>query len=223
MAPPPVAAAAAAAPAGQHSRAISAKGTTVRGRVRQKSSKRAELLEAGELNPAPGWYNAGYIFPMGFKSRLLFRWVVERLMRLAGSRVDVSGLGSGVLGSGVLGSGVLGSGVLGSGVLGSGVRTLVVECAPAWGRAAYALLPARCASLSRAASCHCHRMMHTSTAASTHHHTSAPSPPHPPTTTTSLQVLGGPRRAVHPRVQHPRRGGRAVARAYLCGHRAGQA
>ncbi len=73
MAPPPLPA---AAPAGQHSRAISAKGTTVRGRVRQKSSKRAELLEAGELNPAPGWYNAGYIFPVGFRSRLLFRWVV---------------------------------------------------------------------------------------------------------------------------------------------------
>jgi hypothetical protein len=63
----------AAAAGPQHSRAISATGTTVRGRVRQKSSKRAELVDVGTLNAAPGWYNAGYIFPLGFRSRLLFR------------------------------------------------------------------------------------------------------------------------------------------------------
>ncbi|KAK9857596.1 hypothetical protein WJX84_011650 [Apatococcus fuscideae] len=53
--------------------AISRNGHTVRGRVRQKGSRQAELLEAGSLREDKGWYNSGYIFPDGFKSRVLFR------------------------------------------------------------------------------------------------------------------------------------------------------
>jgi hypothetical protein len=54
-------------------RAISGRGHTNRGRVKQKSHKTAELLEVGVLRAAPGWHNAGYIFPEGFRSRTLFR------------------------------------------------------------------------------------------------------------------------------------------------------
>lgn len=54
-------------------KAISARGHTNRGRVRQKSHKSAELVQVGTLNPRKGWFNAGYIFPMGFISRTLFR------------------------------------------------------------------------------------------------------------------------------------------------------
>ena len=53
--------------------AISAKGHTNRGRVKQKSHKSADLVEAGNLHVANGWHNAGYIFPEGFHSRTLFR------------------------------------------------------------------------------------------------------------------------------------------------------
>ncbi|KAK9846986.1 hypothetical protein WJX84_000674 [Apatococcus fuscideae] len=53
--------------------AISRNGHTVRGRVRQKGSRQAELLEAGTLRVDKGWYNSGYVFPDGFKSRVLFR------------------------------------------------------------------------------------------------------------------------------------------------------
>ena len=52
---------------------ISARGHTNRGRVKQKSHKSAELMEVGQLRAEKGWYNAGYIFPEGFKSRTLFR------------------------------------------------------------------------------------------------------------------------------------------------------
>jgi len=52
---------------------ISARGHTNRGRVKQKSHKSAELMEVGQLRAEKGWYNAGYIFPAGFKSRTLFR------------------------------------------------------------------------------------------------------------------------------------------------------
>ncbi|KAK9839324.1 hypothetical protein WJX81_008143 [Elliptochloris bilobata] len=53
--------------------AISRTGHTNRGRVRQKSHKSAELLDIGQLRAVAGWYNAGYIFPLGFKSRVHFR------------------------------------------------------------------------------------------------------------------------------------------------------
>jgi len=53
--------------------AISSRGHTNRGRVKQKSHKNAELLEVGALQTKNGWHNAGYIFPEGFKSRTLFR------------------------------------------------------------------------------------------------------------------------------------------------------
>jgi hypothetical protein len=33
------------------------------------------MLQVGELVVAKDWFNAGYIFPAGFKSRLLFRSV----------------------------------------------------------------------------------------------------------------------------------------------------
>ena len=55
------------------SKAISSRGHTNRGRVRQKSHKSAELVDVGTLHPQKGWFNAGYIFPMGFVSRTLFR------------------------------------------------------------------------------------------------------------------------------------------------------
>lgn len=35
------------------------------------------VLQLGQLVPDPRWYNAGYIFPAGFKSRLLFRSSVD--------------------------------------------------------------------------------------------------------------------------------------------------
>lgn len=53
--------------------AISMTGHTCRGRVKQKGVKRADLLEVGTVIARPGWYNAGYIFPAGFKARTLFR------------------------------------------------------------------------------------------------------------------------------------------------------
>jgi hypothetical protein len=34
-------------------------------------------VQVGELVAHPDWYNAGYIFPAGFKSRLLFRSSVD--------------------------------------------------------------------------------------------------------------------------------------------------
>jgi hypothetical protein len=34
-------------------------------------------LQVGQLVAHPDWYNAGYIFPAGFKSRLLFRSSVD--------------------------------------------------------------------------------------------------------------------------------------------------
>lgn len=57
--------------------AISSSGHTCRGRVKHKGAKKAELVEAGELHAHKDWYNSGYIFPLGFKSRLLFRSSVE--------------------------------------------------------------------------------------------------------------------------------------------------
>ncbi|KAF8065639.1 hypothetical protein HT031_003240 [Scenedesmus sp. PABB004] len=59
------------------SRAISETGHTCRGRVRQKSHKTTELVEVGQLVPHGDWHNAGYIFPAGFRSRLLFRSSVD--------------------------------------------------------------------------------------------------------------------------------------------------
>ncbi|GLI62832.1 hypothetical protein VaNZ11_005394 [Volvox africanus] len=57
--------------------AISASGHTCRGRVKQKGVKRADLLAVGNLIPKPGWYNAGYIFPAGFRAQTLFRSSVD--------------------------------------------------------------------------------------------------------------------------------------------------
>jgi hypothetical protein len=53
--------------------AISSRGHTNRGRVKQKSHKNADLVEVGTLQTKNGWHNAGYIFPEGFQSRTLFR------------------------------------------------------------------------------------------------------------------------------------------------------
>ena len=71
---------------------ISAKGHTNRGRVKQKSHKSAELVEVGVLRAQKGWYNAGYIFPDGFKSRTLFRSSVA-LDSLCVHECDVIGRG----------------------------------------------------------------------------------------------------------------------------------
>ena len=71
---------------------ISAKGHTHRGRVKQKSHKSAELIEAGSLRLEKGWFNAGYIFPEGFKSRTLFRSSVA-LDSLCVHECDVIGKG----------------------------------------------------------------------------------------------------------------------------------
>lgn len=53
--------------------AVSCRGHTNRGRVKQKSHKSADIVDIGTLHPETGWYNSGYIFPMGFHSRTLFR------------------------------------------------------------------------------------------------------------------------------------------------------
>ena len=77
-APPPPAPATAAdtlhasRPAGAVT-AVTRTGHVNRGRLRQKSSKAAQLVDAGTLHAAPGWHNAGYIFPLGFRSRVSFR------------------------------------------------------------------------------------------------------------------------------------------------------
>ncbi|GBF99740.1 hypothetical protein Rsub_12515 [Raphidocelis subcapitata] len=64
--------------AGGGSRAVNpVTGHTCRGRVRQKSHKNTELVELGTPMVGKGWYNAGYIFPAGFKSRLLFRSSID--------------------------------------------------------------------------------------------------------------------------------------------------
>ncbi len=71
---------------------ISARGHTNRGRVKQKSHKSAELVHVGTLRAQKGWYNAGYIFPEGFKSRTLFRSSVA-LDSLCVHECDVIGEG----------------------------------------------------------------------------------------------------------------------------------
>ena len=53
--------------------AISARGHTNRGRIKQKSHKSADLVSIGTLQVNAGWHNAGYIFPEDFHSRTLFR------------------------------------------------------------------------------------------------------------------------------------------------------
>ena len=72
--------------------AVSVKGHTHRGRVKQKSHKSAELIEAGTLRLEKGWFNAGYIFPEGFKSRTLFRSSVA-LDSLCVHECDIIGKG----------------------------------------------------------------------------------------------------------------------------------
>lgn len=54
-------------------RAISARGHTNRGRVKQKAGKHATILNIGVARSEKGWFNAGYIFPDGFKSEVVFR------------------------------------------------------------------------------------------------------------------------------------------------------
>lgn len=47
------------------------------GRVRQKSSKRAELVEVGTVRFEKGWHNNGYIFPDGYFAKTPFRSSVQ--------------------------------------------------------------------------------------------------------------------------------------------------
>ena len=47
------------------------------GRVRQKSTKRGEVVEVGTVRSEKGWHNQGYIFPEGFLARTPFRSSVE--------------------------------------------------------------------------------------------------------------------------------------------------
>ncbi|GAX78635.1 hypothetical protein CEUSTIGMA_g6073.t1 [Chlamydomonas eustigma] len=73
--------------------AISARGHTKRGRVKQKGTKKAELLHIGTAVFDKSWGNAGYIFTCGFKSRLLFRSSVN-LDALCVHECEVLGEGS---------------------------------------------------------------------------------------------------------------------------------
>lgn len=47
------------------------------GRVRQKSTKRGEVVDVGTVRFKNGWHNRGYIFPEGFKAKTPFRSSVE--------------------------------------------------------------------------------------------------------------------------------------------------
>ena len=76
----------------KRSKVISARGHTNRGRVKQKSHKSAEMVEVGSLRVQKGWFNAGYIFPEGFKSRTLFRSSVA-LDSLCVHECDIIGKG----------------------------------------------------------------------------------------------------------------------------------
>ena len=72
--------AAAARPAGRRSKKGGAAAATrkpTRGRVKRGSVKSGELVAVGALVVADGWHNAGYIFPDGFTSRMVFRSSVE--------------------------------------------------------------------------------------------------------------------------------------------------
>jgi len=71
---------------------ISAKGHTKRGRVKQKGAKKADILTVGEMVFEKGWSNAGYIFPAGFKSRVLFRSSVD-LDKLCYHECEIVGSG----------------------------------------------------------------------------------------------------------------------------------
>jgi hypothetical protein len=74
-------AAAAARPAGlqpsKRGRAGAVARKPTRGRVKRGSVKSGELVAVGALVVADGWHNAGYIFPDGFTSRMVFRSSVE--------------------------------------------------------------------------------------------------------------------------------------------------
>ena len=48
-----------------------------RGRPKKGSSKKVELINVGSLHVQKGWFNAGYIFPIGFKSCTQFRSSVD--------------------------------------------------------------------------------------------------------------------------------------------------
>ena len=77
---------------GKRGSVISARGHTNRGRVKQKSHKSAEMIEVGSLRVQKGWFNGGYIFPEGFKSRTLFRSSVA-LDSLCVHECDIIGRG----------------------------------------------------------------------------------------------------------------------------------
>jgi len=47
------------------------------GRVRQKSTKRGEVIEIGTVRFEKGWFNNGYIFPEGFFAKTPFRSSVQ--------------------------------------------------------------------------------------------------------------------------------------------------
>lgn len=49
----------------------------VRGRVKKGSVRSGELVSVGTLRLDAGWHNAGYIFPDGFKTRMVFRSSVD--------------------------------------------------------------------------------------------------------------------------------------------------
>jgi hypothetical protein len=42
------------------------------------TQQRCSALQVGALVVAKGWYNGGYIFPQGFKSRVLYRQGARR-------------------------------------------------------------------------------------------------------------------------------------------------
>ena len=60
-------------PAVQAKKVIKAK----RGRSKKGSSKKVELVNVGSLHVQKGWFNSGYIFPVGFKSCTQFRSSVD--------------------------------------------------------------------------------------------------------------------------------------------------
>ena len=72
-APAAAAAAAAAAPAAVVGRGVKPK----LGRTKKGSVRSGELVSLGTLHAGKGWHNGGYIFPDGFRTRMVFRSSVE--------------------------------------------------------------------------------------------------------------------------------------------------
>ncbi|KAK9867743.1 hypothetical protein WJX84_007087 [Apatococcus fuscideae] len=53
--------------------AIATSGRTVHGRVKQQASRRVDLACIGNVRASPGWFDAGYIFPDGYKATIWYR------------------------------------------------------------------------------------------------------------------------------------------------------